>query len=189
VGGDEGVVLASKWAAMRARGRGRLLIWAVVLAAAAALLAVGLAGKGTGAGRRAPALPREGLGGAPVTLPSLLASGGGHPALVLFWASWCTPCKLEAPAVERFAQSAAGRGRLVGVDWADPSRSEAQAFIGYYRWSFPDMRDEGGTVGEAYGLTVLPTTFVVDAQGRIRQALRGPQTVQSLTRALAAAGD
>jgi cytochrome c biogenesis protein CcmG, thiol:disulfide interchange protein DsbE len=167
-------------------GRGRLLIWAGVLVAAAALLAVGLAGKGAGAGRPAPALPREELVGAPVTLPKLLGAGGAHPALVLFWASWCTPCKLEAPAVERFARSAAGRGRLVGVDWADPSRSEARAFVGRYRWTFPDMRDEGGTVGEAYGLTGLPTTFVVDAHGRIRQALRGPQTLQSLTRALAA---
>ena len=61
-------------------------------------------------GRSAPALPTQTLQGAPVTLSGLLAGDGGRPALVVFWASWCGPCSQEAPALERFSQSAPGRG-------------------------------------------------------------------------------
>jgi cytochrome c biogenesis protein CcmG, thiol:disulfide interchange protein DsbE len=165
----------------RVRGR-RLLAWGVAVAILAALLVVGLSGK-RASGKPAPALPRERLAGPPATLASLLATAHGRPALVTFWASWCGPCAGEAPALERFAHSAAGRGRLVAVDWND-GLSGARAFVDRYRWTFPTLRDAEGTVGEAYGLTGLPTTFVIDAHGRIRGALRGPQTTQTLDRAL-----
>ena len=68
--------------------------------------------------------------------------------------------------MERFAQSPAGRGRVVGVDWSDDSGS-ARRFIGKYGWSFSNLRDGEGSVGLAYGLTGLPTTFVISGGGRI----------------------
>ncbi len=162
----------------------RLLGWTLAVAAALAALAVfGLASRSS-TGRRAPALPRERLAGSPVTLASLLAAAGGRPALVVFWASWCPPCAREAPALERFSQSPTGRGRIVGVDWSD-ALSGARAFIRRYSWTFPNVRDAEGTVGNAYRLAVLPTTFVLDAGGRIRAVLRGPQNERSLQTALA----
>jgi thiol-disulfide isomerase/thioredoxin len=162
----------------------RLLAWTLVAAVAIAALAVfGLASHSSSA-RTAPALPRERLAGQPETLASLLAGTGGRPALVVFWASWCGPCAHEAPALERFSQSPSGHGRIVGVDWSDALRG-ARAFIRRYGWSFPNVRDAEGTVGNAYRLTGLPTTFVVDARGRIRTVLRGPQSELSLQTALA----
>ena len=168
----------------RVPGTGRrLLAWAAAAAVLALVLAIGLSGKG-GAGRRlAPALPREPLMGPAVTLATLRATAGRRPALVVFWASWCEPCRREAPTVERFARSPAGRGRVVGVDWSDEANS-ARRFIHQYGWSFSNVRDGEGTVGYAYGLTGLPTTFVLGADGRIEQTLRGPQTEQTLSRAL-----
>lgn len=167
----------------------RLFVLALVAAAAVAAFAVfGLASSRTpSGGRRAPALPVERIAGVPVTLSSLLAASHGHGAVVVFWASWCGPCEREAPALERFATSSAGRGRIVGVDWSD-GRSGALAFISHYGWTFPNVRDAEGTVGNAYRLTVLPTTFVVDAQGRISDELRGPQDQSTLTRALSGHG-
>jgi cytochrome c biogenesis protein CcmG/thiol:disulfide interchange protein DsbE len=162
------------------------LAGAAVAAAAVALLAVGLARHGSLAGRSAPALPRKALAGPPVTLGSLL--GRAHAALVLFWASDCEPCQREASAVERFAQSPAGRGRIVGVDYGESESAAPRAFLRRYRWSFPNVSDPDGRAGEAYGVTGLPTTFVIDARGRIRATLRGPQSAQSLARALAAVG-
>jgi cytochrome c biogenesis protein CcmG/thiol:disulfide interchange protein DsbE len=156
------------------------------VAVLAVVLTVGLASEKSAKGRPAPALPREHLAGAPVSLSSLLAGAGGHPALVVFWASWCGPCEQEAAAVEGFSRSPLGRGRIVGVDWSD-ALSGARAFIARYRWSFPNLRDSEGTVGTAYRLTGLPTTFVLDSQGRIRAVLRGPQDQGSLGRALAVA--
>ncbi|MCW2969168.1 MAG: alkyl hydroperoxide reductase/Thiol specific antioxidant/Mal allergen [Solirubrobacterales bacterium] len=168
------------------RGR-RLLGGMLVVAAAVAALAIfGLSSDNSAnAGRPAPALPRERLAGPPATLSGLLAGAGGRAALIVFWASWCGPCTREAPDIERFAVSPAGRGRVVGVDWSD-GLAGAQSFVRRYSWTFPNMRDAEGTVGNAYRLTGLPSTFVLDGRGRIAALLRGPQTEASLARALAA---
>lgn len=162
------------------------LVWVLAAVVVLALLAVfGLKKSPAAAnGRIAPALPRERLSGAPVTLKSALAATGGRPLLVVFWASWCGPCAREAPAIARFADSAAGRGRIVGVNWSDPETSAAHAFVRRYAWSFPNLRDGEGAVGAAYRLTNLPTTFVIDGHGRISAVLRGAQSESSLTVAL-----
>ncbi len=112
---------------------------------------------------------------------------GTHAALVLFWASDCEPCQQEAAAVERFARSPAGRGRIVGIAYGESESGGPRAFLRRYRWSFPNLADPYGRAGEAYGLAYLPSTYVIDARGRIAATLLGPQTVQSLTHALAAA--
>ena len=162
-----------------------LTLIAAGLLAIAALAVFGLASGGSPHGR-APELPREHIGGAPATLSSLLASAHGRPSLVVFWASWCGPCEREAPAVERLARSPAGAGRIVGVDWSD-ALSGAKAFITRFGWTFPNLRDAEGTVGNDYGISGLPTTFVLDGRGHIATTLRGPQDDSSLSRALAAA--
>src|SRR5947207_2970687 len=98
-----------------------MLGWILLAGAAIAALAIfGLGSDHSGEeNRRAPALPRERLGGSPVTLAQLLEGARGRPALVVFWASWCEPCLREAPALERFYRGPTGRGRIVGVDWSD----------------------------------------------------------------------
>jgi cytochrome c biogenesis protein CcmG, thiol:disulfide interchange protein DsbE len=164
-----------------------MLGWTLAGAAAlAALIVFGLASSSSG-GRPAPALPREVLVGPRLTVASLRAAAVGRPALVVFWASWCEPCAREAPAIERFAVSPYGRGRVVGVDWSD-GLSGARSFIRRFRWTFPNLRDSEGTVGLAYRIAGLPTTFVLDGSGRIRATLRGPQDERSLEGALARAG-
>jgi cytochrome c biogenesis protein CcmG, thiol:disulfide interchange protein DsbE len=167
-------------------GRRRMLLIASALAAAlAALVIFGLASSKSGpVGRRAPALPGEHLAGSPATLDGMLATAHGRATLITFWASWCGPCAKEAPALERFSRSAAGRGRLVGVDWSD-ALSGARSFVATHAWTFPVVRDAEGTVGNDYRLTGLPTTFVLDGSGHIRSVLRGPQDAGTLARAMA----
>lgn len=165
----------------------RLIGGTLVAIAALVLLAVfGLASNHAArGGRPAPQLPSEHLAGPPVTLASLLASADGRASLVIFWASWCEPCVHEAPAIQRFAESPTGRGRVVGVDWSD-ALSGAQAFIRRFSWTFSNLRDSEGIVGNSYRMTGLPTTFVLDGKGRIRTLLRGPQDERSLAAALRA---
>ncbi len=163
--------------------RGRVLGLILAAAAIAALVVFGLAPTKKTSGRRAPGLPSEHLGGAAVTLPKLLAAAHGRPSVVVFWASWCGPCTTEAPALQSFSRTPAGRGRIVGVDWSD-ARPSALAFIRRFGWTFPTVRDGEGLVGNDYGMTGLPTTFVLDGRGRIAMTLRGPQTSASLRRAL-----
>lgn len=155
----------------------------VCLALAAIAVAAELASGGSGdVGRRAPALPRAVLVPPGVTLAGLR----GHPAIVNFWASWCEPCRHEAPQLERLARSLRGRARLVGVDWSD-GIAGARAFVRRYGWTFPVLRDAEGTVGNRYGLSGLPTTFVLNSSGRIVERLPGPQTESSVREALRAA--
>jgi thiol-disulfide isomerase/thioredoxin len=164
-------------------GRLRALIWVAAVVVVVVLAVYGLAGTST-TGRLAPALPRERLSGADVTLSSVLAAAHGRSVLVVFWASWCDPCRQEAPDVAAFARSAFGRGRIVGVDWSDPETSEARAFVRRYRWSFPNLRDREGTVGYRYRVRNMPAWFVVNTDGRIGQVFYGPQTERSLRVAL-----
>ncbi len=161
------------------RRRGLLAIAALVVAFVVAEL---LSGGGDNANRPAPRLPSAVLVAPGVTVADLR----GHPAAINFWASWCEPCRHEAPELERLARSLHGQAHLVGVDWSD-GLSSARSFVREYGWSFPVLRDSSGTVGERYGVAGLPMTFILDPHGRIVRTLRGPQTEASLRSALRAA--
>lgn len=127
----------------------------------------------------APPLPAAVLQMPKATLASLR----GKPALVNFWASWCHPCRDEAPELERFSRSLHGAANLVGVDYTDEPGA-ARDFIHRYGWTFPVLADPDGIYGARYKFSGLPTTFVLDSRGRIVETLRGPQTTADLRRAL-----
>jgi len=130
-------------------------------------------------GRPAPALPTKALSGRPATLASLR----GGTAVVNFFASWCQPCVREAPQVERAYQQLAGRAKMVAVDWND-GRGSALAFLKRFHWTLPVLEDPNGLVGDSYGISGLPTTFVLDANGRIAKRLTGPVTTATILAAV-----
>jgi thiol-disulfide isomerase/thioredoxin len=148
-----------------------------LLAIIGAVAALGVSGEGreSSAGMRLPALPTEVITPPKVTLAGLR----GKPAAINFWASWCTPCRREAPELEQLHRSRTTAGRIVGVNWND-RLSAARAFVRDHRWTFPNLRDADGSVGGAYGIGGLPTTVILDSRGRIVQMLAGPQTVASI---------
>jgi cytochrome c biogenesis protein CcmG/thiol:disulfide interchange protein DsbE len=158
----------------------RLLIGVFLAALVAAVAVFGLEGHSL-VGTLAKPLPSQTLVGPEVTL----AAVRGRPALVVFWASWCGPCQHEAPTLERFWRGLRGTATLIGVDWSDPVLTSAHAFVKRYGWTFPNLRDSEGTVGNSYGIGGLPTTFVIDSGGHIHQVLNGPQSLASLRGALA----
>ena len=162
----------------------RLLLPALAVAAVAAVVVVEVLTSGSGgtAGKPAPQLPTSVLQPPKVTLADLR----GGPALINFWASWCDPCRHEAPELERLSRSLPSGAHLVGVDYTDQEDS-ARAFIRSYHWTFPILSDPDGIYGARYGFSGLPATVVIDAKGRIVQTLRGPQTVSDFREALAAA--
>lgn len=128
---------------------------------------------------KAPELEGEVLVPPRVTLAALR----GKPVVVNFWASWCIPCRKEAPELRRFDETMRDRAQLVGVAFQD-KRRDALAFTREFRWRFPNIRDPRGKLAARYGLIGLPTTYVIDAQGRIARQLTGEQNFGSLRRAV-----
>jgi cytochrome c biogenesis protein CcmG/thiol:disulfide interchange protein DsbE len=163
--------------------------WPVTLAAAAliALLAYGLASKGSDT-----SLDQAVAGGRPVaapvaTLPRLQGSGTGSlaayrgkPVLLNAWASWCPPCKSEMPLLEHAHRrlTAAG-GTVLGIDVQD-DRASALAFLRSKGITFPSLRDRDRSYVQRLGVTGYPETFLIDRGGRVVALNRGPVTQQWL---------
>lgn len=114
-------------------------------------------------------LPRLGAPGE-LTLSSLR----GKPVVLNIWASWCVPCREEAPLLERAYKRWRGQGLVVlGIDQQDVER-DALAFVRRYRITYPSVRDGEGTVPARYGATGVPETFFIDRRGRVVDYVSGP---------------
>jgi len=116
-------------------------------------------------GSRAPAfsLPRlDGKG------DLSLASLRGRTVVLNFFASWCAPCKREAPDLESFWQKYRSDGVVVlGVDSGD-TRGSAREFLGAHGVTYPIVFDPGETLAQgSYAVPGLPVTYVLNPQGRI----------------------
>ena len=105
-----------------------------------------------------------------------------------FWASWCIPCRTEAPILERAHErlSASGTGTVLGVTYNDSSPA-ARRFADKYGMSFPSVRDVGTKLAERYGTNRVPETFVIDRRGRVVDVFRGQIDQKFIDRALAKA--
>jgi len=97
-----------------------------------------------------------------------LRSLRGKTVVLNFWASWCDPCKREAPALEKVWNEYRSRGLVVlGVDSGDV-RSDARRFLAAHRITYPIVFDrDGGLAAGTYGIPGYPATFVINRAGRL----------------------
>ena len=180
---------------MRAWLRRRRLVLAAAVALAAGAVAAGLLlaapGAEVDASGSAPAAERrlapELEGNWLVPPPVRLADLRGQPVVINFWASWCVPCRKEAPELARFDRELRSRSHLVGVDFQD-AKQDALAFVREFGWRFPNVRDPQGKLAGRYGLAGLPTTYVLDRKGRIARTMAGAQTYEKLRQAVEEVG-
>ena len=105
---------------------------------------------------------------------SILLSGlRGKPVLVNFWATWCVPCKTEMPYLQQINDSYSSKGLVVlTVDWKEKPET-IQKFMTSNNLSMTVAMDIDGKVAQAYAVGAIPTTFLIDKDGIIRQKITG----------------
>jgi thiol-disulfide isomerase/thioredoxin len=113
-------------------------------------------------------------GGEPFRLADLRG-----PAVVNLWASWCLPCREELPALQRYADRAAGEVRVLGVVTQDP-RGAAATLAGDLGLTFPALDDRDGLVMLEVAGNTVPATIFVDSAGSMRYVHRGPVDEEAL---------
>lgn len=102
-----------------------------------------------------------------------LASYKGQVVLLNFWASWCSPCRAEMPALEDLLESHAHAGlHVVGVNYREPLPA-IQSFVTQTTLRIPVVRDADGTLAKSLGVHIFPTTIAIDRRGRTRFAVIG----------------
>jgi cytochrome c biogenesis protein CcmG/thiol:disulfide interchange protein DsbE len=102
-----------------------------------------------------------------------LSSLRGKAVVLNTWASWCIPCKEEAPYLEQVWRDNRGRDVVVVGLNAKDLRSDARRFVNRFDLSFPIVRDGSGDTIREYGVTGFPETFVLDRDGRVVEAFAG----------------
>ena len=184
--------------APRSRSRRRLVLLAgcLFLAALLALVVIQLRGHGTDVvmvshtsmvtdakvtGQSAPDFTLPALEGSEALSLHALR---GHVVVLNFWASWCTPCRQEAPGLATLSKSYFPKGvRFLGVDEND-ERTSAIAFEKEFGIPYPSAFDPATSLSDSYRLFGLPTTLVIGSEGSVRYRFNGYLDTLTLRAAL-----
>ena len=120
------------------------------------------------------------------TLPRLdgdgklsLAGYDGKPRVVNFWASWCGPCRDEAPLLQNAARAYRGRLVVVGVDYQDFT-GDARKFVHAFGLTYPIGRDGNGSLLARWGVSAAPESFFIDRSGKVVAHVPGAVTKATL---------
>ena len=103
----------------------------------------------------------------------------GKPVVINFWASWCVPCRDEAPMLSEADQRYGDQVTFVGIDIRD-ARTSAIEFVERYDLDYAHVRDEDLAIYDDFGLTGQPETFFLDEDGVILEHIPGPLTRETL---------
>jgi peroxiredoxin len=112
-----------------------------------------------------------------------LSSLRGKKVILNFWATWCPPCRLEMPEMEKFYTENKNEGLeiiAVNLTKAEKSRADVPPFIKADAITFPVLMDENGDAAQLYEISSIPASFIIDTQGVIQDKIVGPMTINSM---------
>ena len=96
-----------------------------------------------------------------------LSSFKGKVVILNFWATWCPPCRVEMPSMEILFQRFNAQGlEILAVDIGE-NASTVQQFIRSAGYTFPVLLDSANRVSSVYGIEAIPTTYIIDREGKI----------------------
>lgn len=127
---------------------------------------------GTQKGNLAPDFTLQKLDGTEVRLSDYK----GKTVFLNFWATWCPPCQIEMPHMQRFYENYEGKDAVVlGVNMLQTEKGQGtvETFVSDYRLTFPIVLDAEGKVSDTYGVISYPTTYVIDTGGVIQEKFPG----------------
>lgn len=104
----------------------------------------------------------------------------GAPLVVNLWATYCAPCQAEMPAMQAFANAAAGQVGVVGVDERDPA-SYGSSFVADHHVTYPMLSDPDAKLSAALGRNSLPLTLFVHADGGLAYIYVSPDPLDKRT--------
>jgi thiol-disulfide isomerase/thioredoxin len=108
-------------------------------------------------------------------------SARGSVLVVNFWASWCGPCRVEQPQLNRAARAYRGRGvRFIGINVRD-SRGAAESYAEEFKIPYPSLFDQAAVSAVRLQAFALPSTFILDRDGVVAYRLTGKTTVAILS--------
>lgn len=128
----------------------------------------------------APDFSLETLDGTTIALSDLR----GQPVLVNLWASWCGPCRLEMPAMERIYGEYKSKGfeiLAVNTSYQD-NLVDVEAFVNEHNLTFPILLDKDRSAAQQYQLLALPSSFFIDRDGIIQEVVFGGPMAEALLR-------
>ncbi len=122
------------------------------------------------AGNPAPDFTLKDLSGKEVKLSTLR----GKVVVLNFWATWCPPCREEIPSMMRLNQAMAGKPfQMLAVSEDEGGKNAVESYFSKSKTMLPALLDTDQKVGQRYGLTGVPETFVIDAKGVILKKVIG----------------
>jgi peroxiredoxin len=122
-------------------------------------------------GIRAPDFTLLDVDGRPVSLAALR----GRSVFLNFWASWCAPCEMEMPAIQRLQEHVAGERLVVVAINFRESATQVREFARERGLAFRLALDQDGAVTARYAVERLPFTLVLDPEGHVRAVAEGPR--------------
>jgi len=135
-------------------------------------------------GKPAPPFTLKGVKGSTVSL----ASYKGRVVLLDFWATWCGPCRIEMPHVEKLYKELKAKGLVVfGIDFAEDPAT-VRSFLAKNTYTIPILLDTSGEVGRNYEAGSIPTLVVIGKNGKVSSYFTGVREESVLREALAKAG-
>jgi peroxiredoxin len=102
-----------------------------------------------------------------------LADYRGKVVLINFWATWCGPCREEMPSIQELKNKLAGRPFVVLAVNLDEPESRIRKFLTQMKLDFPILLDPDRNVAKGWNARILPATFIVGPDGRVRYSLVG----------------
>jgi cytochrome c biogenesis protein CcmG/thiol:disulfide interchange protein DsbE len=158
----------------------RSLLAFLAVLAVVGLLAYGLLHKGGATIAVGDPVPDKVLPRLPGPGTGSIADYRGDWVLVNLWASWCIPCREEAPVLQGFYRRERGHDTtILGINVQD-NRDDALAFLREHPTAYPQLRSIGNERSAAFGSTGVPENFLVDPRGRLALIWRGPVDSQFL---------